>query len=352
MASNFSVSSGFEAENPHNGGRQHGSGGVSYLGIAISDPASPFFIHPSENWGQCLVSQPLTENNFSSWERSMILVIDGKNKLGFLNGKILQPPDDSPLLEPWNRNNKLLLSWIQRSVNPTIAESILYVTTAIGTWNELREQFSQGDSFRIADLQESIFLLKQGTLSVSQYYSKQRALLDQLANFRSIPDCECGVACHCILASLRKDHMNDKVIRFLRNLNDSFNAPRSTIMLLDPLPPINKVFAMMVQHERENNLLPKPNSGSQSITNPTADSMAFFTRVAGTNLGVQGAGQGFKKQGKKSVCTFCGYTGHTEDICYKKNGYPLVINPRRRIHQDRPTTLLLSMEKPPLGMVQ
>ncbi|CAL1408078.1 unnamed protein product [Linum trigynum] len=285
MASNFSIPSGLEAENPHNGGHQHGSGGISYLGIAISDPASPFFIHPSENWGQCLVSQPLTENNFSNWERSMILVIDGMNKLGFLNATII-------------------------------------------AWNELREKFSQGDSFRIVDLQESIFQLKQGTLSVSQYYSKQRALWDPLANFRLILDCECGATCRCILASLRKDHMNDKVIRFLRNLNDNFNAPRSTVMLLDPLPPINKVFEIMVQHERENNLLPKPNF--QPNPNPTVDSMAFFTRAAGTNLGIQGANQGFKKQGKKPVCTYCGYTDHTEDICYKKNGYPPGYQPKKK----------------------
>ncbi|CAI0375422.1 unnamed protein product, partial [Linum tenue] len=165
---------------------------------------------------------------------------------------------------------------------------------------------------------EAIFNLKQGTLSVSQYYSKQRALWDQLANYRFIPDCECGITCHCVLATLRKDHMNDKVIRFLRNLNDSFNGPRSTVMLLDPLPPINKVFAMMVQHERENGLLPKP----QPAHNPASESMAFFTKAAGQHLGVQGAGQGFKKQSKKPVCTFCGYTGHTEDVCYKKNGYP------------------------------
>ncbi|CAL1402055.1 unnamed protein product [Linum trigynum] len=318
MAIHDSSSSGDEAANPHTRGRQSNPGVILYKGVPISDLASPFFIDPSENWGQCLVSQPLTENNFSSWERSMVLVIDGKNKLGFLNGKIPQPHDDSPLLEPWNCNNKLLLSWIQRSVNPTIAESILYVTTSVSAWTELREQFSQGDSFRIADLQEAIFNLKQGTMSVSQYYSKQRSLWDQLANYRFIPDCDCGISCHCILASLRKDYMNDKVIRFLRNLNDSFNGPRSTVMLLDLLPPINKVFAMMVQHERENNLLPKPQTHPPS----TGDSMAFFTKVAGQHLGIQGTGQGFKKQGKKLVFTFCGYSGHTEDICCKKNGYP------------------------------
>ncbi|CAL1355452.1 unnamed protein product [Linum trigynum] len=255
----------------------------------------------------------------------MVLVIDDKNK-------IPQPNDDYPRLEPWNDNNKLLLSWIQRSVNPTIVESILYMTTTIGAWTELREQFSQGDSLLIADLQEAIFNLNQGTMSVSQHYSKQRALRDQLANYRFIPDCDCGINCHCVLASLRRDYMNDKVIRFLRNLNDRFNGPRSTILLLDPLPPINKVFAMMVQHKRENGLFPKP----QPNPNLASKSMAFFTKTADQHLGIQGAGQGFKKP----ICTFYGYTIHIEDIFYKENVYPPSYQSKKKQQNPRQASIV------------
>ncbi|XP_019189994.1 PREDICTED: uncharacterized protein LOC109184448 [Ipomoea nil] len=43
--------------------------------------------------------------------------------------------------------------------------------------------------------------------------------------------------------------------------------------------------------------------------------------------------QGFKKASgfnKKPVCTYCGYTGHTQDKCYKQRGYPLEWKPRPR----------------------
>ncbi|CAL1411230.1 unnamed protein product [Linum trigynum] len=87
----------------------------------------------------------------------------------------------------------------------------------------------------------------------------------------------------------------------------------------------------MVQHERENGLLPKP----QPVPNPASNSMAFFTKASGSHLGVQHTGQGFKKQGKKPVCTFCGYTGHTEDVCYKKNGYPPGYQSKKRQQNPR-----------------
>ncbi|CAN1332517.1 hypothetical protein LINPERPRIM_LOCUS35743 [Linum perenne] len=29
----------------------------------------------------------------------------------------------------------------------------------------------------------------------------------------------------------------------------------------------------------------------------------------------------FKKQGKRPVCSYCGFVGHTIEVCYKKNGY-------------------------------
>jgi hypothetical protein len=34
-------------------------------------------------------------------------------------------------------------------------------------------------------------------------------------------------------------------------LNDSFDMVRSQILLMDPLPPLNKVFSMVIQHERQ-----------------------------------------------------------------------------------------------------
>nr|KYP34637.1 hypothetical protein KK1_044388 [Cajanus cajan] len=42
-------------------------------------------------------------------------------------------------------------------------------------------------------------------------------------------------------------------MQFLRGLNESFSNVRSNILMMDPLPSINKVFSYVVQQQREIN---------------------------------------------------------------------------------------------------
>ena len=49
----------------------------------------PLFLHPGENPGAVLTSQPLIgEENYSAWARSVRKSLIGKNKLGFIDGSI------------------------------------------------------------------------------------------------------------------------------------------------------------------------------------------------------------------------------------------------------------------------
>ncbi|CAN1764855.1 hypothetical protein LINPERHAP1_LOCUS9432, partial [Linum perenne] len=99
---------------------------------------------------------------------------------------------------------------------------------------------------RLHNLQEKIFGFQQGTQSVTKYFTELVILYDELRNFHPIPDCACSLVCSCSLAKIRLYQEQDFVIQFLRGLNDNFSSPRSQVMLLEPLPSLNKVFAMMI----------------------------------------------------------------------------------------------------------
>ncbi|CAN1750994.1 hypothetical protein LINPERHAP1_LOCUS4211, partial [Linum perenne] len=161
----------------------------------------------------------------------------------------------------------------------------------------------------------------QSNLSISEYFTQLKALWDELANFRSIPACECAPICICVLAPIRAYHHSDFVIRFLRGLSESFSAAPVNVMLMDPLPSVNRAFSMMLQQERQLNstLLPVPHT----------ENMAFVSRTAG-NLAPRPSA-GFKNKGKRPVCSYCNYVGHTAEVCYKKNGYPPGYKPRPRL---------------------
>ena len=41
----------------------------------------------------------------------------------------------------------------------------------------------------------------------------------------------------------------ESVMKFLKGLNDSFSQVRTQILLMDPLPSVNKVHSLLIQEE-------------------------------------------------------------------------------------------------------
>ena len=94
---------------------------------AMDDSRSPYFLHHSDNPELMLVSQPLTIENYSSWNNSMLIALSVKNKLGFIDGSIKKPDEtDADLLSCWCRNNNMIMAWLLNSVSKDISASILY----------------------------------------------------------------------------------------------------------------------------------------------------------------------------------------------------------------------------------
>ena len=86
---------------------------------------------------------------------------------------------------------------------------------------------------------------------------------------------------------------------------------------MDPLPSITKVFSMVIQQERQHLssglIIGKPNT----LINATdSQRQASLERDRG------GAPEGGGRGSSSKLCTFCGRTGHTIDVCYGKHGYP------------------------------
>ena len=64
---------------------------------AMADPMSPFFLHHSENPELALVSTPFTEGNCHYWSQAMIMALDSKNKMGFVDDSLPESPLGDPM---------------------------------------------------------------------------------------------------------------------------------------------------------------------------------------------------------------------------------------------------------------
>ncbi|XLR53297.1 hypothetical protein HN51_021525 [Arachis hypogaea] len=73
--------------------------------MATIDEADPFLLHSSDQRNLVLVTQVLAGDNYPSWKRSMEMALNGKNKLGFIDGTIFPPEEVFSLIvqEEWQR---------------------------------------------------------------------------------------------------------------------------------------------------------------------------------------------------------------------------------------------------------
>ncbi|XP_020965447.1 uncharacterized protein LOC110266048 [Arachis ipaensis] len=289
---------------PNEGPSQAAAPPASMLRSSIPDA---YTLHSSDHPGLILVSQPLQEDNYASWCRSMRLALSEKCKIGFIDGSLPKPDPalDPVLVETWQCTNDIVTTWLLNSISKDIAASVIYAGSAALLWQDLEARFSQSNAPRIFELKKSLMTLTQGSLTVSQYFTKLKILWEELNTFKPLVACSCG-GVKVIQAYLDQEY----VMLFLMGLNDNLANVRSQILLSDPLPPIGKVFSLVLQEEKQKAL----------TSSQPPQHMAFAVKQAPRLMATSGS----KMKGKKDrpQCAHCGYLGHTAEKCYKLHGYP------------------------------
>ncbi|XP_050913675.1 uncharacterized protein LOC127128420 [Lathyrus oleraceus] len=167
-------------------------------------------------------------------------------------------------------------------------------------------------------------MFRQGTLDVSNYFTHLKVLWDELETYRPIPSCSCAIPCSCGASeSIRRYRDQDYVIRFLKGLNEKFTHSKSQIMMMNPLPDIDKTFSLVIQQEREMNhanpvVIPSIGNNEESIALSVSHDVQpnKFNSYRGKYQGTTGS------RGQNRVCTHCGRNNHTIDTCFIKHGYP------------------------------
>jgi len=85
---------------------------------------------------------------------------------------------------------------------------------------------------------------------------------------------------------------------------------------MDPLPPINKVYSLVVQEESQNVMFSTPPIiYESSISVNASDARKVHSRG-------KGASGPSTSKGKEWFCTFCNRYNHTIEFCYQKHGHP------------------------------
>lgn len=95
-----------------------------------------------------------------------------RNRLGFINDTCKKEDLDQSLHHIWDRCNAYVFAWIMNVVSRELLSIIIYSTSAIHIWNDLKERFDKVNDSRIYQLHREISVTQEGIDSIIVYFNK------------------------------------------------------------------------------------------------------------------------------------------------------------------------------------
>ncbi|XP_070021754.1 uncharacterized protein [Nicotiana sylvestris] len=149
--------------------------------VSSLDHNHPLFLQAKNTPGLVLIPIKLTElENYALCSRATKLALRGKGKLGFVDGSSTKRRYRGELVEQWEKYNMIVLSWIGSTVSNKLMPGIVYASDARKVLNNFPERFDRSNLTRIYHLWAEIATMRQGTNSVTSYYTKMKDLWDEL----------------------------------------------------------------------------------------------------------------------------------------------------------------------------
>ncbi|KAL0287825.1 UNVERIFIED_CONTAM: Retrovirus-related Pol polyprotein from transposon RE1 [Sesamum angustifolium] len=224
--------------------------------IRFATDGMPSRIQLVENTSMVMISAPLNGNNWLTWSRLVRIALQGKDKLGFIDGSVVKPAEA--------RN-----------------------------W------------------------LSQGSMNVSVYYTGLKQLWDEVSCLIPPAMCTCGrCTCGCSKTKTGRIEAN-QLMQFLMGLNEHYDNIRSQILVLDPLPNVNKAYSMVLRVERQRQV--------NLEYAETGENVAMQVRTF-DNRGNSGPKNYMRRKGptdkKHLICTHFNKSGHNKDTCFRIHGVP------------------------------
>ena len=109
---------------------------------------------------------------------------------------------------------------------------------------------------------------------------------------------------------LNVHHQTEYVMMFLMGLSETFTHARGQVLLMDLIPPINKVFALLSQEEKHRTV-----GGHGSSNFDPTNALVVLAKSYQKTI---------NKYQKRDcpVCTHCKIVGHAVEKGCKRHGYP------------------------------
>lgn len=256
--------------------------------------------HPGLN----LTSDLLTSSNYSTWSLDILLALEARGKDRFITGVLPKPEVTDPDYMMWKKNDAMIRAWIKNSMLPELQRSFAYVTSAKDLWDNIKEKYGQRNGILLSKLKKNISNFTQRNLTLTDYYTQLHNLMNELENME--PKCRC--VCEARLdTAVNKER--DRMIQFVNGLNETYEAVKNQLLLMEPLPSMSKAYGLILQIEqqREHGL-----HFEMNVLNLAQKEFSLPKKLLEKK----------KIEKKNLICEFCKKRGHRKDTCFKIHGTP------------------------------
>ena len=138
----------------------------AYAGSIIGSSSTPSFDSHSLQSTQ----HKLNRLNFREWFQSVILVIRGGGKVGYLTGAITPHLDTAPTYSTWEAENSIVMAWLINSMEPSIGWTYLFYKTTNEIWEAVQEIYSDlENTSQCFEIRSKIRNTRQWSLTVTEY---------------------------------------------------------------------------------------------------------------------------------------------------------------------------------------
>ncbi|XP_019430268.1 PREDICTED: uncharacterized protein LOC109337698, partial [Lupinus angustifolius] len=242
----------------------------------------------------------------------------------------------SPGYLAWEEQDQAVFSWLLNSISEALHPRVVGCVHSWQLWSELHAFCNSHTKARSRQLRTQLRSLSQGSMTISEFFSKVKSLTDSLISIGTPISLEENV--DCILDGLNEDFQNvitsvesqvnspsiHELEQFLltfesrlaKNKNQSVSDALSANMVAQspPQSPLSVSMPSPTVHSHSphySGILPRPPGNFQS---------GFYTQTRGGRSGKRGgrgfrSGRNFTRPGS-FFCDYCRKPGHDISWCY------------------------------------